>query len=100
MPRLQNQMCGGSALMVSFWTILRMGFGPLEGRKGFNLIDKLLYLQLWPKTHLTYLLPVTPVTHHPPHTRVGPVSEPITSYGCDRMSTRSGLIAGWNGFPR
>ena len=44
-------------------------------------------------------LGVTPVTHHPPHTHVGPVSEPITSYGYDQMSTRSRLIAGRNGFP-
>src|SRR5258708_34907345 len=42
---------------------------------------------------------VTPVTHHPPHTHVGPVSEPIISYGYDQMSTCSRLLSGQNGFP-
>src|SRR5258705_13221484 len=27
---------------------------------------------------------VTPVTHHPPHTHIGPILEPITSYEYDR----------------
>ena len=58
---------------------------------GINL--KKIYL-------VVYHVGVTPVTHHPLHTRVGPVSEPIVSYGYDWMSTRGGLLAGQNGFPR
>src|SRR5258705_12622846 len=40
---------------------------------------------------------VTPVTHHPLHTHIRPVSEPITSYGYDWMSACGRPLAGWNG---
>ena len=40
---------------------------------------------------------VTPVTHHPPHTHIRPISELIMSYRYDWMSAHGRLLAGWNG---
>src|SRR5258708_16783670 len=49
------------------------------------------HLNLESKISSTLYSSVTPVTHHPLHTHVRPISELITSYGYDQMSTHGRL---------
>src|SRR5258708_1088769 len=62
-----------------------------------NPTAKLHYSQT--NSTMTLLNPpsVTPVTYHPPHTHIRPISELIMSYRYDWMSAHGRLLAGWNG---